>query len=456
MKSRILLVDDDAQFIEDLSIFLGSQFEYIKANSIETGLSLLSENPDLVLLDVELDSRIDGITAIKKVKNIDPSVPIIMLTRHDEYRLVVQAMKNGASDYFVKSPETDKLRDLIIKTLSNQSLKEDIEYLKHELSSSTDKMVGSSNTMQNVNEKIFQAGQLDCPVLITGETGVGKELVSREIHKYSCKNNEPFVSVNISTINCNLFSSELFGHEKGSFTGAMQRKKGLFETARNGIIFLDEIGDLSLESQVKLLRVIDQNSIRRVGGLKDIKIFSRIVAATNRDLLSAVKDNAFRKDLYFRLRVFEIQVPPLRERKEDIPEIIEYFLNFQRKSIDIFTESAVDVLYNYNWPGNVRQLKNTIELMPPIIGKDSLDSSDVKKFLVDLSGKLDDDEFSVPEILLQQNYKTSREEVLNNFRTLYLKKLLKKSSGNISEAARISGLTRAALYKMMNGDDTSY
>ncbi|MCP4728371.1 MAG: sigma-54-dependent Fis family transcriptional regulator [bacterium] len=447
MRFRLLLVDDEIEFQEDLMHYLGEDFAYSKALSIEEGLKKLSESPDLILLDVELDSLFDGISSITKFKNIAPSIPIIMLTRHTDYKLAVKAIKKGASDYFEKSSATDELKKLIYKTIESETAKEEIRYLRNEISSLKGKLIGESVVMRKLREEIEHAAQMECPVLILGETGTGKELVARDIHRISELKNKPFVAVNVSGITEELFNSELFGHERGAFTGANQRKKGLFEFAGKGFIFLDEIGYLSPEAQVKILRVVEEKTMRRVGGTEDIQIPARVLTATNQDIMELIRKRRFREDLYYRIGAFRIFIPPLRERKEDIPLIIDHYLAFRELDKSIFDESAMDLLINYHWPGNVRQLRNILEITGYFPKAEKISRNTVHKYLHD------PDEFSDHQIifndekLFDQEYKISRDKILDDFRKKYIDNILNKTKGNITRAAEISGLSRTALHK---------
>jgi len=449
MKDKILIVDDNAKYLDRISQYLEREFDCLLAESIESGLERIKENPKVVLLDLEFETKTDGITAIPRFKEVDPHIPIIMLTKHDEYQLVVKAMKSGASNYFVKSPNLNELVSVIKKTMHTERLEEQLHILKNEVTSLKGKLIGSSEVMNNVRNEINKAARMDCPVLITGETGVGKELVARAIHENSPRKNLSFIAVNITTINSDLFSDELFGHEKGAFTGAFQRKKGLFELAEGGTLFLDEIGCLPIDSQVKLLRVLEEKTIRRVGGSSNININVRVIAATNMDLNKSISKESFRKDLYFRLNAFMIDIPQLRERTEDILEIIEYYLKQRSFDLDIMDQAALDLLTDYDWPGNIRQLKNIIEILtsdPEII---NIKDVHLKNYLI--SGLNNESQtLTFPIDYFNRKYKSSRDEILKYFRQQYIKNILEKTNGNITKASQISGLNRTTIHKLLD------
>jgi len=448
MKYKILHIDDDIDFLEAVPHYLGDEFIYISADNLEKGYKKIKENPHLILLDIELDSEVDGIHAISKFRDLDNDIPIVMLTKHNDYQLVVQAMKNGAADYCVKSPDMSELRDIIKKTINFYSQKEELNYLKREIESDKGKIIGESPVMLDLFEKINHAASMNCHVLITGETGTGKELIARAIHNQGKNSKRPFVAVNISGINDDLFASELFGYEKGAFTGALQRKKGLFEIAEDGTLFLDEIGYLSIDSQVKLLRVLEEKVVRRVGGTDDIETPVRILAATNQNLEYLMQKNKFREDLFYRLNVYKIDVPPLRERKQDIPILAEYFIKQLKPDAKIEKE-AIDHLLSYNWPGNIRELRNIIEISvltddTGVISKKHLQkiiqsSETSPKRIIDL----------IDEDLFDMEYKLARDKVLSEFKKNYISNCLKKTNGNKSKAAKLCGLSRTGFDKIL-------
>ncbi len=390
---------------------------------------------------MEIDSELDGIDLISKVKETNLNIPIIMLTKHSDYRTVKKAMLAGALDYIVKPPEVNELINIINRAIHEVELKEKVEILKNEVDKLYGELIGSSQNMLDVKKLIEKASNIESTVLITGETGTGKGLAAKLVHELSDRKNEPFISVNISAIDKELFSSELFGHEKGSFTGAHIHKKGLFELAGKGIIFLDEIGDLEPGIQVKLLNIIDDKKTKRVGGTKDINIPARIIAATNQNLIDLVERNVFRSDLYFRLNVFNISMPPLRECEPDISVIAEYFISkFSQKPVDI-TNDALKSLNNCKWPGNVRELKNVIEMALLQTKNNKIDSDNIQKFLLEsvISTKSVNPEY----------YNFSFYEAREMFVKDYLLYFLKKNNFNITKTSEDIGIQRTYIYKFI-------
>ncbi len=368
MKNRILVIDDDEGIREACSTVLERErYIPVLAETGEMGLELLKkEDFDLVIVDLKLPG-ISGMDVLKRSREDNPEIPVIMITGYATVETAVEAMKAGAFDYLVKPFSPDELRVVVKKALNNRRLILENIYLKQELDLRTeyDFIVGESSAMQVVMELVKKVSVTDTTVLITGESGVGKEVIARIIHKLSERRNNQFVVVDCGALVESLFESELFGHEKGSFTGAIATKHGRFEIANGGTIFLDEVSNISLNVQAKLLRVIQEKEITRVGSSRVIKIDVRIVAATNKDLSEYVNEGKFREDLYYRLNVVPIHVPPLRQRKGDIPLLAMYFLEKYRKKIKKnvtgISKQAMKTLIEYDWPGNVRELENTIE-----------------------------------------------------------------------------------------------
>lgn len=452
MKKKALLIDDTESFLEAFSHLLGNDYHIITANTIKSGLKKIEENPNVILLDMEFAGKTDGLTALPKIKEIDPNLPVIMLTKHNEPGIIVKAMQLGASDYFVKSPKINDLKIIISRAIEKHSLQDRLSHLQNLVDSEKGTLIGSSPAMQRVHEEICQAAKLDIPVLILGETGTGKELVAREIHRISSRNRNPFTAVNVSAINNDLFASELFGHEKGAFTGAMQRKKGLLEITEEGTILLDEIGYLPLESQVKLLRVIEDKTFRRVGGTQETQFSARILASTNQDLHEMMKKREFRDDLFFRISGFQITIPPLRDRTEDIPVLVEYFLKLNGKAFDFIDSEAIDALIDYDWPGNVRQLKSLIEIAAVTVTEKSISNEHVNMYLLGRNNVSQDNDLTFGHDLLNKDYKESKDEILTKFQHSYINALLKKTNHNIAEASKQSGLSRNAIYEILKSN----
>jgi two-component system response regulator AtoC len=350
-----------------LSLALRKKYDTIFSTDAEKGLALLaSETVDLVLLDLVIGET-SGMEVLKKIKEIDPSIAIIMMTAFGSIQSSVQAIKNGAFTYLAKPLDMEELFVFVQQALDVKSLSEKVDYLSSELNgrSRLQGMVGESQRIKRVYELVEKLKDLETSVLITGESGTGKELVARAIHYSGKRKDHRFVVINCAAIPESLLEEELFGHTRGTFTGAFQDRKGKFEVADRGTIFLDEIGDLPLDLQGKLLRVLQQKEFSALGSAELKKVDVRILAATNKDLEKMVRDNRFREDLYYRLNVITIQLPPLRERKDDIPLLCDFFIKQfnqeQKKSIQGISAEAASLLMKYEFPGNVRQLANTIE-----------------------------------------------------------------------------------------------
>lgn len=371
MKLGVLVVDDEKNIREGLGRALELDgYEVFLASDGEEALQTIQRGGvDLVITDLRMP-RMSGEELLKSVAAKYPSVPVIVLTGHGTIENAVNAMRIGAYDFITKPINLDHLSMLVKRALGNrmlalehQALKEEVERLENKKRYA--KIIGKSTAMQRVFDLINQVAPTRASVLITGESGVGKELVADAIHNLSDRRNGPFIKVHCAALSENLLESELFGHERGSFTGAVNQKKGRFELADGGTIFLDEIGEISHTVQVKLLRVLQEKTFERVGGEKSIEVDVRVISATNRDLKAEIVAGRFREDLYYRLNIVNIHIPPLRERKEDIPLLIASFINEfsteNKKAIKGIDSKAKSALYNYRWPGNIRELRNTIE-----------------------------------------------------------------------------------------------
>jgi DNA-binding NtrC family response regulator len=366
-KLKLLVIDDDPKVSWVLSEGLKENYQIISARDGKEGLQMVSESrPDLVLLDIKMPGM-DGLEVLDKIKHKDQLLDVIMLSGHGETKNVVESMKRGAAEFITKPFDVREVEIHIGNVLERNNLKKKVSHLESELKSRTvsEDLVGDSFKMQEVKSLIEQVADSELTVLIRGESGTGKEIVARMLHSLSSRRNEPFIKVNCAALPRDLLEAELFGYEKGAFTGAHKTKPGRFEIANKGTIFLDEIGDLPLELQSKLLQVLEQHEFMRVGGVKTIKVDVRIVCATNRDLEKALKEKNLRDDLYYRLNEISINLPPLREKKEDIPLLIEHFLkrynNLYNKNFNKLSTNALRILENNDWPGNVRQLENLIK-----------------------------------------------------------------------------------------------
>src|SRR5467141_894796 len=363
----VLVVDDDSGVRESFRLILEDHYDVLDVPDGPQALDVVrSAQIDLVLLDIRLPGM-DGIEVLERIKTIDEGVEVILVTAVKTVRTAVAAMKLGAFDYLTKPFEEDELLSLSRRALERRALEREVAFLRSELARAhdLDEIVGRHPAIEKLHGLIAQVARTSTTVMITGESGTGKELVARAIHRQGARREGPFVAVNPAAIAESLIESELFGHEKGAFTGAHQRKLGKFELAQGGTFFLDEIGTLRAELQAKLLRVLQEREIERVGGTRVVKIDVRVIAATNADLKGAVKRETFREDLYYRLNVVQLVVPPLRERASDIPLLVEHFIRGGErefnKRVDGLSPEALAALRAYRWPGNVRELMNVIE-----------------------------------------------------------------------------------------------
>src|SRR4030043_375211 len=364
----LLIVDDDKSIRYSLKRMMENHYAILTAQNGEEALTRFRENhPDLVIMDIKMPGR-SGIEILREMKSIDPKSLVIIMTAYGTTETAIEAMKYGAFDYILKPFPIPKMKSLIEKALSLRKLmKEEITYAAMETSGDLDgeRIIGPSPTMQEIYKMIGQVAPTDVTVLLRGESGPGKELLARAIYQHSLRSNQAFLPVNCAAIPDTLLESELFGHEKGAFTGAASRRIGKLEQCQGGTIFLDEIGDMSLSTQAKLLRVLQEKSFERLGGMETIRVDIRFIVATNKDLEEAISNGKFREDLYYRLNVVSIRIPPLRERREDIPDLVSYFLRkfhggVKRRVVGI-TPSAMEKNSSYGWPGNIRQLENVLK-----------------------------------------------------------------------------------------------
>ncbi len=456
MKPHILIIDDDIEFIKDFILVLEDNYSCTYVSSGAEAIDAIHKSvPDLILLDLMLGNE-NGLELLCRIQRTE-EIPVIMVTDYASVQTAVEALKLGASDYISKTPNLTELKILIEKTISQKILKNRAQSLEEELNKGFRIIIGESEQIKSVQEKIRIYAKNDNTILITGESGVGKELVARQVHFYSERKNFPFVAINCAAIPKELLESELFGHEKGAFTGAEKRKIGKFELASSGTIFLDEISELPPDAQVKILRVIQEKEFERIGGNTTIKSNSRIIAATNKNLKELVKQKSFREDLFYRLDVLPIHVPPLRERINDIPLLAEHFLRKSCEEMKISLKTIGDdvmhMLQKYDWPGNIRELQNFITRVVILAKSSRIDKNDLSMNL----GLAQND----VESLSFENVPTSWEEMdkmrkeasdtaARNIERIYLQNLLDKYNGNISKAAEAIGINRTNLHKMMN------
>jgi len=366
-KVKILVIDDEPKVSWLLSEGLGKTYEIVYAKDGLEGLQMVSKTkPSLVLLDIRMPGM-DGLEVLDKIRSMDQPTEVIMLSGHGETKNVVESIKRGASEFINKPFDVKEVEIHIQSVLEKTRLKRELDHLKNELKTKSqyEILVGDSTKMLQIKTIIEQVADSELTVLIRGESGTGKEIVARMLHTLCSRKNEPFVKVNCAAIPRDLLEAELFGYEKGAFTGAHKTKPGRFETANRGTIFLDEIGDMPLELQSKLLQVLEQYEFMRVGGIRTVKVDTRILCATNRDLNKALKDQIIREDLFYRLNEVTINLPPLRERREDIPLLIEHFLQkynaLYNKKYRPLSSKSIELLQEFDWPGNVRQLENLIK-----------------------------------------------------------------------------------------------
>jgi DNA-binding NtrC family response regulator len=449
-KGRILIIDDEKFITSSIIQHLGKEgHEVLNAETGEDGLELFkSESPDIVLLDIQLPG-IDGIKTLELLKDINKDVIVIMITAYGDIETAVSAIKLGAYDFVEKPFELDKLSILIKKALETAHLKKEVHFLREEQYEkySFDRIIGVSAVHKEVLQLAKKIAESDANInLIQGESGTGKSLLARAIHYGSSRTNKPFVEVTCTAIPETLIESELFGYEKGAFTDAKTSKKGLFELADGGTIYLDEIGDMKPSTQAKFLKVIEDKTFRRLGSLKDLKVDVRIIATTNRKLKEEVRNKNFREDLYYRLNVIPIELPPLRKRLEDIMPVALHFLNILRKEfkkeITGISKEAEDLLVHYNWPGNVRELRNVIERVF-ILEKQGLILP--QHLPLELNSTLSTPD---PETLAAQGSQfdlplkgISIEEVEKDFIT----QALQITNGNQTKAAKLLNISRDAL-----------
>ena len=435
-KVRILVVDDEAIVRESLGDWLeDAGYQVFTAEDGHKALEVIErEKPGIMIADLVMPGM-DGIELMKRAKEYQPGIEVIIITAYASIPTAISAMKEGAYDY-IEKPFSPERAELLVEKLSQyRNLVEENISLRQRLEDHYrfENIITKSSKMQRLIELIKVVGKSNATVLVTGESGTGKELVARAIHSQSHRHNKSFIAVSCAALPESLLESELFGHEKGSFTGAYTQKKGKFEFANGGTLFLDEIGEMSANIQVHLLRVLEEKEFTRVGGNEPIRVDVRVISATNKDLRRAIERQEFREDLYYRLNVVNIELPPLRERKEDIPLLAQHFLNKfaseNRKEITGLSPDATEFLLDYDWPGNVRELENAIE-RAVILAKDSLIT------IVDL-----------PQKNMSPAYSTLARKNLKEMEKDHILHILRETGENYSEAARILGISRMTLYK---------
>jgi DNA-binding NtrC family response regulator len=438
MKKRILVVEDEDKLRRVIELQLTSAgFDVDKASTAEEGLRMV-DRADLVLTDLKLPSM-DGLQLLGLIRRQNAQVPVVMMTAFGSVETAVEAMKAGATDFLQKPFSLDHLMQVVHKALEMRALREENRQLKEELGRryEYDNIIGRSPPMQEIFATIERVAPTRATVLLAGESGVGKDLIARAIHFHSPRRDRPLVKINCTAIPENLMESELFGYEKGAFTGAQTSKPGKFEQADTGTVFLDEIGDVPAAIQVKLLRILQEREFERLGSNVTRHIDVRVVAATNQDLRAALEQGTFREDLYYRLNVVPINIPPLRERKQDIPFLANHFLRKLAPDagcqVESITDAAMDKLIAYHWPGNVRELENVIERSLVMCTGRELGEADIKLESAPRPRSQSDSHF-LPEGMTLDQYEQD-----------LIKEALRRADGNKSQAARLLGLTRNAL-----------
>ena len=456
MKPNLLIIDDDQEYISDLLLLLKNEFKCKTVEFEHQALKIIKDNPtDAVLLDLMLADGVSGLDILKNIRSIDDSIPIIIMTDYASIETAVKAIRMGAFDYISKTPNLNELKLLIEKSLQQRLLKFQTETLIEELNKPFLKIVGESQLIKSIKEKIKLFAKTDNTVLITGESGVGKELVARQIHFHSQRRTKPFIAINCGALPKDLVESELFGNEKGAFTGADKRRLGKFEIAEGGSIFLDEISELEPMAQVKLLRILQEKEFQRIGGSTTILADVKIIAATNKDLQSLVAKGIFREDLYYRLEVLPIHVPALRERKDDIPQLVKYFSSQISKELNkpekAFSDNLIVQLMNYDWPGNIRELRNYINRIY-LLSNDSLIDVTNAHFSNISRSNQPEIQFEIPQTWDKMNElrKKASDEAARKVEKMFLDFLLDKFQGNITKAADYAGINRTNLHKMLN------
>ncbi|PKK91671.1 MAG: hypothetical protein CVV64_03120 [Candidatus Wallbacteria bacterium HGW-Wallbacteria-1] len=446
---KVLVVDDEENMRVSLSRILRKKNYFVEAvESAEKAIIKYRTNSfDVVISDLKMPN-IDGMDLLKRLREEDSGVIFIMITGYSSIATAISAIRLGAYDYIPKPFEVEEVDLLIRKAYEQKRMKDKVDYFSSMQTSASDVIVGESQCMADIYKLIHQVAVSDATVLVTGEPGTGKELIAKAIHRLSNRNDELFVPVNCAALSETLLESELFGHEKGSFTGAIASRKGLFEIASGGTLFLDEIGEISKYFQVKLLRVLQEREFKRVGGSRDISTDVRIVAATNKDLTREVAEGNFRQDLYYRLNVFPIGVPSLKERVNDIPLLANYFTKRfaekLKKNISGISDDALMIMMRYPWPGNVRELENVIERAVILESESKIMPAALKSLATQGSPAAYDGSF-----FFNNSFKPARQQ----FEKHYLEYHLERCGGNISELARRIDVHRTSVYEMLRKYD---
>ena len=444
MKPKVLIIDDEDAIRSSMRMILEYEgYECLLAANGPAGLAIAErESPDLIFIDIKMP-QMDGMEVLRTLKPTESGVPVVVLSGHGNVKTAVEATKLGAFDFIEKPPESERILLVARNALSQKRLSDENRRLKLSFDDRY-RMVGRSASLERVWDAVRRAAPTNATVLITGESGVGKELVARAIHRNSLRKDETFVQVNCAAIPEELIESEPFGHEKGSFTGATEKQIGKFELAHRGTIFLDEVGDMSLRTQAKVLRVLQEGEVERIGSQRTIQVDVRVIAATNKQLEKIIEQGEFREDLFFRLSVIPIEVPPLRERPEDVPPLVEHFVkqfcaenNFRRKTV---ARAAMEALQHHPWRGNVRELRNTIERLMIMVADDELGPENLSEILRRTGGG---------ETALGGDNAGSLKDFKETSERAFLVQKLRENAWNISATANAIDTPRSNLYKKL-------
>jgi len=457
MHSRVLIVDDEHNIHYSFQKSFGQEMEILSAHTAEEGIDLLrTQTPDAVVMDIKLPG-LDGLEALQKIRKIDSRTPIVIMTAFGTVDTAIEAMKHGAFEYILKPFEVEKMREVLRKAIAAGAARQKTASDRIPLGDPKGNMlVGSSPAMQEIYKLIGRVAGQNVTVLILGESGTGKEMVARAIYHHSTRANKPFLEINCAALPESLLESELFGHEKGAFTGAFERHNGKFEQVNGGTMFLDEIGEMSLLTQAKILRVIQHGEFTRVGGKQIIRTDVRLLIATNRNLEQMIRDGKFREDLYYRLNIISVDLPPLREREGDIPELVDHFLVRYSleagKKLQGIEKSAMQKLEVYHWPGNVRQLENCIRRAVVLAKGSTITTDDLElDEAIDqaIADTEQDDDAALKRILQNIAEGKNRMRLWPAVEEKLIRLALQKTAGNQTEAARILGIHRNTLRSRM-------
>ena len=451
MKANVLIVDDEKNTRDALRSALEDKYEVFVASDAKQALNVLeAESIDLVLTDLKMAGD-DGLRLIQRIKSLTHQPIAILMTSYGSVETAVEAMKQGAADYLTKPLNLDEVQLIIARHLRTQSLEKENRQLKQQVETQfgLENIIGKSSAMVEVFELVKQVAPSRATVLIEGESGTGKELIAKAIHRLSPRQDAPLITVHCAALSPQLLESELFGHEKGAFTGAMERRIGRFEAADGGTIFLDEIGEIDASTQVKILRVLGERSFERVGSTRTVQVDVRLIAATNKDLKKLTEEGKFRDDLYFRLNVVLIKLPPLRERREDIPLLIQTFLNeFNRenhKKVRRFTEDAQQRLLTYHWPGNIRELRTAVEHAVVLSRSEEARLKDLPMSIRETTSDAMGGNSTLSTSNSQLNWEATEKQLIV--------KALMKMKGNRTEAAKEMGMSRRTLHRKLKAYD---